>query len=193
VATIAALMGALVVLVVAVLPAEYGVDPLGTGSALGLMRGEIADVPVVPDGEGLTPVPRGPAADYGADHRTDLVRFELGAYEYLEYKYRLAEGATMVYSWHATAAVLHDFHGAPVDGGPEISLDASTRERGAGSLVAAYPGLHGWYWENPGWTPITITLASAGFYGGALESRSNRTQRTHDPTPVLTSPTGAEE
>src|SRR4030095_15515352 len=33
-----ALVVALVVLVVAVLPAEYGIDPLGTGKALGLLE-----------------------------------------------------------------------------------------------------------------------------------------------------------
>ena len=43
IATAAACAVAMVILVAAVLPAEYGVDPLGTGSALGLLRAEPAD------------------------------------------------------------------------------------------------------------------------------------------------------
>jgi hypothetical protein len=37
-ATIFALIVGAIVLVVAVLPAEYGIDPLGTGKALGLLE-----------------------------------------------------------------------------------------------------------------------------------------------------------
>jgi hypothetical protein len=188
VATAVACAVAMVILVAAVLPAEYGIDPLGTGSALGLLRSDASEALPAVDAAGaagLVPQLRGPSAEYGSTHRTDTVEFDLGPYEYLEYKYRLAQGATMVYSWQASAAVIHDFHGAPGDGGPEVSIDRSTRTRGSGSLTAPFAGLHGWYWENPGWTPITISLTSAGFYGGALESRSNRTQRTHEPAPVL--------
>ena len=36
IATALAMIGAIVILVVAVLPAEYGIDPLGTGKAFGL-------------------------------------------------------------------------------------------------------------------------------------------------------------
>jgi hypothetical protein len=186
-ATAAAFVAAIAILVVAVLPAEYGVDPLGTGAALGLLRTDASGTaaPINVGSDPLVPQLRGPSAEYGTEHRTDTVEFELGPYEYLEYKYRLAQGAAMVYSWQASEAVMHDFHGAPADGGPEVSLDKSTRARGAGSLTAAFAGMHGWYWENPGWTPITIQLTSAGFYGGAIESRSNRTQRVHDPRPVF--------
>ena len=53
-ATVVALVVAIVVLTTAVLPAEYGIDPLGTGKALGLM--EIS-------GSAATVVPIAPAAD----------------------------------------------------------------------------------------------------------------------------------
>jgi hypothetical protein len=190
-----AFASAAIILVVAILPAEYGIDPVGTGAALGLIREDEAapSTLAVAGGDPLVPVQRGPSSEYGSTHRTDTVEFELGPYEYLEYKYRLANGAAMVYSWQASAPVMHDFHGAPGDGGPEVSLDKSTKARGAGSLTAAFAGMHGWYWENPGWEPVTIRLTSAGFYAGALESRSNRTQRVHDPVPVMVAPDGAEE
>lgn len=180
----AALAAAVLILFTAVLPAEYGIDPLGTGEALGLVRDDAAVATATP--EGLVPLQRGPATAFGSEYRTDAVTFELGPYEYLEYKYRLAPGATMVFAWEATTEVLHDFHGAPADGGPEVSIDSAARVRDAGSLVAPFDGMHGWYWENPGWDPVTIRLTSAGFYADALESRSNRTQRRHDPVAVST-------
>jgi hypothetical protein len=43
-------------------------------------------------------------------------------------------------------------------------------------LTAPFTGIHGWYWENPGGSPITIHLASSGFYGSAVEIRSDRTR-----------------
>jgi hypothetical protein len=185
-ASSAACAAAVVILFAAVLPAEYGIDPLGTGAALGLVRDDVSDAASVPVADGLVPVLRGPAAAFGTEYRTDAVTFELGPYEYLEYKYRLATGATMVFAWEASAEVLHDFHGAPADGSPEVSIDNAARQRDAGSLAAPFDGMHGWYWENQGWDPITIRLTSAGFYADALESRSNRTQRRHEPTAVST-------
>jgi hypothetical protein len=193
-ASAVALGVAVAILFAAVLPAEYGIDPLGTGRALGLVRATTTASPEIlaPDGNPLTPVPKGPSAEYATTHRSDEVVFELGPYEYLEYKYRLAQGAALVYSWEASAPVIHDFHGAPADGGPEVSVDKSTRARGAGSLAAPFAGMHGWYWENTGWAPVTIRLSSAGFYNDALESRSNRTQRVHTLEPVLAKPVPTE-
>lgn len=169
VATASAVAIAAVILLVAVLPAEYGIDPLRTGAALGLVRG--------PE----TPAAHAPPSPAGPVYRVDEAQFELAPYDYLEYKYRLAQSDAMVYSWEASAAVILDFHGAPDEGGSdaEVSLDKRTADRGAGSLTAAFPGMHGWYWENPGGTPITIRIRSAGFYGSAIEYRSNRTQLAH--------------
>ncbi len=42
-----------------------------------------------------------------------MVEIDIAPYDYVEYKYRLAQSATMVYSWEATAPVIQDFHGAP--------------------------------------------------------------------------------
>jgi hypothetical protein len=178
-ATAAAAAIAVTLLVVAVLPAEYGIDPLGTGAALGLIRGAAPSVDTA-----------GPLASTDlATLKIDYAEFVLAPYDYVEYKYRLAQSGTMVYSWDATAPVIHDFHGAPDTGGTEaeVSLDKQSKSRAAGSLTAAFPGMHGWYWENPGGTPITIRVRSAGFYSAAVEYRSNRTRRVHE----LSAPGGA--
>ncbi|MEO8078801.1 MAG: hypothetical protein ABI818_20935 [Acidobacteriota bacterium] len=187
IATAAALAGAVIILAVAVLPAEYGIDPLRTGAALGLLRSlptEVANesAAAAPSGTALKPEQHGASSKYSAPYHVDRAQFVLGPYQYIEYKYQLAQGATMVFAWEASAPVIHDFHGAPEEGGAdaEVSIDKATRSRASGSLAAPFAGMHGWYWENPGGTSITITMTSAGFYNAAIEYRSNHTRHVHE-------------
>jgi hypothetical protein len=177
-------------LVAVVLPAEYAIDPLGTGRRLGLTA--IASPPLTPidtianaDSALLTPVQRGPIGDYPRPYKVDAFEVVLAPYEYVEYKYHLEKGATMVYAWSASAPVVHDFHGErsdpASDGGPaEQSFDKQDRRQASGSFTAPFTGIHGWYWENPGAEPITVRVTSSGFYSGAVEIRSDRTRRPHD-------------
>jgi hypothetical protein len=182
-----ALAAAAVLLVTIVLPAEYGLDPLRTGRALGLTRlsdplpaADRASAPVA--GSPLVPTSDGPIAHYPARFKTDSTQFVLGPYEFVEYKYHLEKGAVMLFSWTATAPVLHDFHGEPQSGGENaaVSYEKKARRDGDGVFTAPFPGIHGWYWENPGADTITVNLTSAGFYSAALEIRSDRTRRAHE-------------
>ncbi len=186
--TVAALALAGVVLVVAVLPAEYGMDPLGTGRWLGLT--EIAAPPsaVVEtarvEGSAPTPVSRGPLVEYPGPFTFDVYEVVLQPYEFVEYKYRLEQGATMAYSWTASAPVRHDFHGEHTargaDGKPVAeSYDTRDRKNADGTFTAPFAGIHGWFWENTGEEPVSVRLVSSGFYSAATEFRSNRTQNTH--------------
>jgi len=189
--TTIAVFAAAMILITLVLPAEYNVDPLGTGRALGLTR--IAapearpDEPVPPSaGQPLAPVQSGPIGAYLADYKTDSTQFVLGPYEFVEYKYHLEQGATMLYSWKSTAAVIHDFHGEKDSArGEAISFEKKERRHGTGTFTAPFTGIHGWYWENPGGDTITVSVRSAGFYSGALEFRSDRTRRPHELTPLV--------
>jgi hypothetical protein len=143
---------------------------------------------VAPEGAALAPAQKGPIGEYHRGYKMDMFEIVLGPYEYVEYKYQLAKGATMVYSWSANLGVIHDFHGerAPDagDGGPaEESFDKSAKQQSAASYTAPFAGIHGWYWENPGADSVTIRLTSAGFYEAAVEIRSDRTRRTR---PLLT-------
>ena len=185
--TAAALAVASAILVVAVLPAEYGVDPLGAGKALGLsaLSGTDAVVegpPIANDG-GLVPTALAKAgAYYPAEYQFDAREITLQPYDYLEYKYHLQTGAQMLFSWKASAPVMHEFHGEP-DDGPEgyfESYDKATRQGADGSLTAPFSGIHGWYWENPGGEPVTIRLTTAGFYGAALEISSTKKRTSHE-------------
>jgi hypothetical protein len=184
--TALALVAAAVILMTIVLPAEYGLDPLGTGKALGLTR--LSDPPPAPDlpapaaGAAQVPTVEGSIARYPAAFKTDTAQFVLGPYEYVEYKYRLEKGAVMLYSWSATATVIHDFHGDPEGGGEQaaVSHEKKSRRDANGEFTAPFAGIHGWYWENPGGESITVNLTTAGFYTSAIEIRSDRTRKIHE-------------
>jgi len=189
--TAGALVVAAAIVVAFVLPAEYGIDPLGAGRLLGLtaMGAPAADAEpaMPPPGEVLKPVIEGPVAQYGRDFKTDAVTLELGPYEYVEYKYRLEQGASMMYSWMATTELIHEFHADP-DGTPTpepVTYEKRNRRQASGSLTAPFPGIHGWYWENPGNDRVTITLVSSGFYASAVEMRSNRRRLVHELSGVI--------
>jgi hypothetical protein len=198
--TAIALVVAGVILITLVLPAEYAIDPLGTGRRLGLTA--IAAPPVLAvdmpkqDGAPMVPAQKGPIGEYPRDFKFDVFEVELAPYEYLEYKYQLEKGATMLYSWTASAAVVHDLHAErgrdATDGGPpEESFDKTDRRQSTGTYTAPFSGIHGWYWENPGAAPITIRLTSAGFYTSAVEIRSDRTREAHALLPLESLSTAA--
>ena len=156
-ATVAALFVALLVLLTAVLPAEYGLDPLGTGGALGLL--------------GLSRVQ--PIAAVDDAYKTDVAELDLAPTEWVESTYRLEEGESMVFSWISTGPVSYNFHSAP-DGAPPgfaESYDAQETDSAHGTYTAPFSGVHGWYWENLGNDYVTITLTTAGFYSSAQEGR----------------------
>jgi hypothetical protein len=180
-ATAAALALAVLVLIVAVLPAEYGIDPLGTGRALGLTA--LAGTEEASTGPG-TPIDadrRGVDLAQSGALAHDTYTVELRPYEAVEYKYRLEKGATVVYAWTSTAAVNFDFHGEP-DGAParySESYGKGTGTSAAGSFLAPTPGIHGWFWENTGTGRITVTLTTSGFYTASTEYRDGeRATRT---------------
>ena len=187
--TVLAVVIAGVILVVTVLPAEYGIDPTGIGRRLGLTA--IASPPLAavedprPGDAPLAPIQDGPVGRYPAEFKLDAVELVLEPFEYLEYKYQMEQGATMLYSWTASAPLTHDFHGEratpPPGGGPaEQSYDKADRQQAHGSFTAPFTGIHGWFWENPGNETITIRLTSSGFYRSAVEMRMDHSKHPHE-------------
>jgi hypothetical protein len=162
-ASFAALIIASVVLVTAVLPAEYGIDPLGTGRALGLNNLFAAEQGAPPP---ISPSADGPLRAQSRAYRIDNREFGLGPSSSFEFKYVLDEGAAMVFAWEASAPIDFDFHTEP-DGKPKEASDSFERGAGTGTrgvYTAPYAGIHGWYWENKGEEFVTIKLTTAGFY-----------------------------
>ena len=157
-ATGGALVTAPALLFGAILPAEYGVDPLGTGRLFGLLAlGQVQPI----------------AAEQG-EYRVDRTELSLYPAEWVEYFYRLDEGSNMLYTWEASGPVSYNFHASP-DGAPPgyaESFDAQENPEGHGTYTAPFSGIHGWYWENIGTEEITITLTTAGFYTSVEEGRA---------------------
>ena len=178
-ATAGAILVAGVILMIAILPAEYGVDPLGTGKLFGLTS--IAQAESAAAGESsaagtaspeeLEPVRPGANTPQTAPLKEDTVTFTLGPYEGLEYKYRMEKGAAFVYRWTSTGKVRFDFHGEP-EGAPKgyaESYQMGEGERASGAFFAPTPGIHGWFWENLTSNDITVTLTSSGHYASGIE------------------------
>ena len=174
-----ALLAAGLVLVLFVLPAEFGVDPIGTGKRLGLLQLGVIGQQVDALNSAASSSGAGQAAIIVAQERPfheETVEFKLAPREFLEYKYRLDKGQALLYSWTATAAVNYELHAEP-DGAPRGY--AQSYEKGlnnsqaAGTLTAPFSGIHGWYWENFGDEEIIVTLKTAGFYAISHEFRKD--------------------
>jgi len=162
-ATAGAWLTAAALLFGAILPAEYGLDPLGTGRLLGLLALGQAQPIATEDGE----------------YRVDQTELSLYPAEWVEYFYRLDEGGNMLFTWTATGPVTYNFHASP-DGAPAgyaESFDAQDLQEGHGTYTAPFSGIHGWYWENTGTEEITISLTTAGFYTAAQEGRARAAGR----------------
>jgi hypothetical protein len=169
--TLAALVVAAVVLVTVVLPAEYDIDPLGTGRALGLVV--LGERPLPAD---QIPVRADGLIAHGASYRTDSRTFSLEPGGFVEYKYRLETGRGMVYTWTATNWVRAEMHserdGAPSGTAEFFEVAERTLFR-HGSYIAPFGGIHGWYWLNEGAEPVTVTLHAAGFFSESIEFRED--------------------
>lgn len=182
--TLIALVTAIVILVVAVLPAEYGVDPTGLGRVLGLTQmGEIkmslareaaadaaADAEAAAEEEAALsaePVPVASATPAAMSGWTNETIIPLAPGEGKEVKLVMAKGAVAEFSWAATGgAVNYDLHGDSVNA-PNSYYNyakASGVEADSGSVTAAFDGSHGWFWRNRSARPVAITLRTRGAY-----------------------------
>jgi len=181
-----AIVVAAVLLVTAVLPAEYGLDPTGIGRALGFTKlhapatrtievkdviggnERVREVAIPAPGE-PTPLPN-PAVHQSQDAppQTRTVTVTLGVDKETEVKAIMQEAKVIVYAWHVEGGMVYsDFHGHdPAIGGEAFVRYREDQETAgdSGSLVAPFSGEHGWYWLNVSSTPVTITLALTGYF-----------------------------
>jgi len=189
--TLFALVTAIVVAVLFVLPAEYGVDPTGVGEKLGLLDLGSSEPASSDSSAGATSVVTGtfPVAPAEFDFyepevlgdpfsRTHASAFQsatlvikLDVGEQVEYKAVMQQGDALLYHWKLEKGVIYtDFHADPGEGAegyPDryfIRYAESEVGESAGSLVAPFAGNHGWYWLNIEDYPITIMLEVRGFY-----------------------------
>lgn len=99
------------------------------------------------------------------------IAFPLKPGESFEFKYRLDKGAALVYTWSASGPLKFDLHSEGEDARTEQSHRTGEDRSASGVFTAPLGGIHGWYWENAGTTPVHVTLTTSGFYTAALEIR----------------------
>jgi hypothetical protein len=178
-----ALLVAGLLLVVAVLPAEFDVDPLGVGRLLGLTAiGDVQKgIKAFEASRGASAPGTAVVAAQPRPFQNETVAFKIGPRQFMEYKYRLDKGEALLYSWKATTDVNYEFHAEP-DGAPQGYAESYEKKNGvasaSGTLTAPFSGIHGWYWENPTDAEITVTLTAAGFYNMSHEFRKNEPPKT---------------
>jgi hypothetical protein len=178
-ATGAALAVAALILTVAVLPAEYGIDPLGAGKLLGLTKlnggakKEADVVPPLPLAGAGTPAPgtiasTSPVARTAAALRSDEMTVTLKPGEGAEVKALMRKGEHVVFSWATDGPpVKADMHGEPehAKANEFTTYWKEPQQTGAqGSFTAGFDGIHGWFWRNKGAQPVTITVKVSGFH-----------------------------
>lgn len=188
---LAAIVIAGILLVVAVLPAEYGIDPTGVGHKIGLKSlsssadGKVdnapkekssvqtnfksADTSLADDVDSIAHTAKTIVSKQTVAYRTDTREIVLAPGKGIEIKTRLAKGATLIYTWKTKNGekISHDFHGDPINAKGD-EFESFIEEKGVSestaSLIAPFTGVHGWYWKNNGTTPVTVLLQASGFY-----------------------------
>jgi hypothetical protein len=181
--TIAAVIGAAFIGVGVYLPAEYGIDPTGVGTVLGLTEmGEIkqelareaAEDALIHGEQSSSLMDDIFGLFVGAAHAqeawTNTVSFTLDPGATAEIKLVMAAGDVAEYSWMATGGRINfDLH-AHGDG-QSIDYD---RGRGAteaeGRIEAPFSGEHGWFWRNRDDAAVTVTIQLRGSYGDIVET-----------------------
>jgi hypothetical protein len=191
--TIIAAATALLLLVTVVLPAEYGVDPTGVGRVLGLTKmGEIKaqlarEAAADAASDSVIAVAAGNVTDAGASSlpaatsdtptaagatggagKADTVQVTLRPGQGREIKLEMKKGARVTYSWSTDKGVVnYDTH-ADRSEPPAIKYHGYAKGQSTpsdtGELVAAFDGMHGWFWRNRTGDALTVTLRTSGDY-----------------------------
>jgi len=173
IAVVTALLAALLILILFVLPAERGIDPTGMGSALGLaqMRGDAAESKkvAVPTGASVAAVTEPQTkqtiskdAALRSDDMTVVLKPHTGA----EIKALMRTGDYFVFRWEATGPVTMDMHGERPNAGDEFTRywKEADQTSAQGQFTAPFDGRHGWHWRNRSEKDVTIKVHTAGFY-----------------------------
>ncbi|MDR2212179.1 MAG: hypothetical protein LBE21_00935 [Pseudomonadales bacterium] len=190
-ATLGSALGALIVFLLVVLPAEYGIDPSGFGRLSGLS--ELAAPPArsvtlndviggnqalreveIPEFGEPTPLPN-PAVfqDQSEAPQTRTLSVELAAEAETEVKLKMQEGKVMLFSWQVDQGTVYvDMHGHDPSFGPDFFVRYKEEDEGTGgygSLTAPFAGEHGWFWLNYNEFPVTITLTVTGYFDDVID------------------------
>lgn len=181
-----------ILVVGAVMPAEFGVDPIGTGKLLGLNKlyaaqeetaEPIQEAPKKQKVKVLTmkaieneylagqTIPKevnnsAPAKQY--DEREDNIQVVVPAGKGIEYKVKMLKHGNLKYEWNSgDETMFFDFHGDPfseIKTGWYQSYTIAYSNNMVGTFIAPFEGVHGWYFKNTTDKDITVDLVLKGQY-----------------------------
>jgi hypothetical protein len=187
--TVIAALVAVGLLVAAVLPAEYGIDPTGIGSVLGLTQmGRIKTELVTEANAQEKPVTatsvethatasaaatvaeplHAPAENPTTATQRHTTTITLNPGQAAEIKLVMRKDASVTYEWSSEGGLVnYDTHGDPVNA-PKGFYHGYGKGRNkaadAGVLRAAFDGKHGWFWRNRSGSAVTVMLKTNGDY-----------------------------
>jgi hypothetical protein len=176
-ASIAAVIGAVVILVTVYLPAEHAIDPTGVGRVIGLtemgqIKRELAEEAArdaeIHGDQSSSLIDAIFGAFVGSAQAQeawrDEVSFTLAPGATAEIKLVMEAGMTATYAWAATGGRINfDLH-AHGDGKSIDYARGRGETAGEGSIEAPFAGEHGWFWRNRDSSEITVTLQLRGDY-----------------------------
>jgi hypothetical protein len=177
----------------AVLPAEYGIDPTGAGKLFGFNKLYIPEnstntitgsetivqntFPLIKlEKAGSGPdVKRPLEADNPAPekqllHREDSVEVTIPAGKGIEYKINMLKHGKMKYEWTTNNGTLYfDFHGEVKQAKAikDVYFESYTiaySNNMVGTFLAPFEGKHGWFFRNTGAKDVTVTIRMKGQY-----------------------------
>jgi len=181
--TVAAIAFSAIILVTAVLPAEYGIDPTGVGTVLGLTK--MGEIKVSLAQEATAEMVTAKALKTEAKEvaaplaelfesavgtsvqksvKSDSITLSLQPDQGREVKVKMEKGGKVSYKWKTSNGRANfDIHGDSAKHNINyFNYSKGSSESNEGVLEAAFDGKHGWFWRNRTGKPMTITLEVKG-------------------------------
>ena len=173
-----------IVFFTAVMPAEYGIDLLGTGSIMGFekLHDDSEDNKITVSFENVNIEDLG--SDKSAPNEVNLpipeeqliiredseIKIIVPAKKGIEYKIIALKGSKLKYEWHTenSSFLFFDFHGEVKleEGYSEFyeSYTVANSNSMAGTFTAPFEGIHGWYFKNNSPEDVVVLLKLKGQY-----------------------------
>jgi hypothetical protein len=168
------LVGGALIVLGAIMPAEFNVDPLGLGKLTGIGRLWAPEAETFGgSGATLSHASQTPKTSH-------IVEIPLGAAGWqeaaVEYKVHMVPGQSIFYKWSVvnldgtpgTIPVEVDQHGhdVPPEGQAETVVEFRKDRLLAdqGSMTAPFDGIFGWYFKNHAEDPVIVRVEIEGFY-----------------------------
>ena len=167
--TMVAICVGFALLILFVLPAEYGTDPTGVGELFGLKKmGEIKtrlkqDFLKENDGAKDELMVE---SETGKENQ-DVMEFVIAPDEAIEIKLEMKKGSIAEYKWTTQNGGLnYNLHGDGYNGSQKsISYKKGRMTNSdSGEFKSKFDGYHGWFWRNRNNESVTVTLETFGDY-----------------------------